>query len=264
MTGKQNEKKTEKTEKVSNNNFYTGGFYNIGRFCDHKPLLDGLLFCGSKAEAEEYYRKNQDVKLWVSLNENPQKNLPFDSENKLFAQRARIIYYPIEDRGVPVYEGFSSLIDLILEYLNNKKKVIINCFGGHGRTGLVLCCVMGKLKPEISDIIKYCRDIYCKQIIESLKQAEFVFKFLNKKLPQKYVEEFDISWPPKTKQTFFLTEKDKKQKEDTISENEQDDEYFPYLNCGICGRRGNLKYEPSLQMYLCRKCRRRYYATGKI
>jgi len=136
-----------------------------------------------------------------------------------------------------------------LEYLNNKKKVIINCFGGHGRTGLVLCCVMGKLKPEISDIIKYCRDIYCKQIIESLKQAEFVFKFLNK---------------PKTKQTFFLTEKDKKQKEDTISENEQDDEYFPYLNCGICGRRGNLKYEPSLQMYLCRKCRRRYYATGKI
>jgi len=75
MTGKQNEKKTEKTEKVSNNNFYTGGFYNIGRFCDHKPLLDGLLFCGSKAEAEEYYRKNQDVKLWVSLNENPQKFL---------------------------------------------------------------------------------------------------------------------------------------------------------------------------------------------
>jgi len=245
-----------------NNQDGLNGFYGekhwdwTGRgFCVHKPLLDGLLFCGSANEAESFYQKNQDVKLWVSLNQNPQGDLPFDSQNKLFVTKARIIYYPIKDRSIPVYDGFSSLIDTILEYLNNKQKVIINCFGGHGRTGVVLCCVMGKLKPAIPDIIEYCRNIYCKKIVESLEQAKFIFKFLNQEILAKYNTEFNFS---------PLGFSSKKTEKGYNSKLDYEDGLYPALNCGICGHRGGIKYEASLQMYLCKKCRKKFYATGKI
>ena len=258
----------ENLNKLSNGSYY--GYGKWVKSCVHKPLLDGLLFCGGIDEAEDFYKENQDVKLWVSLNKNPQRDLPFDSENKLFTTKTRIIYYPIKDRETPVYEGFSLLIDLILEHLNNKQKVIINCFGGHGRTGLVLSCAMGKLKPAIPDIIEYCRNIYCKKIIESLEQAEFVFKFLNKALPAEYESEFDFSRPLAKVESFPKKKKKKKKKNNAWSnsdhrgEFDDEDEYFPNMNCGMCGQTDWVKYEPSIQMYLCKKCRRKFYATGTI
>lgn len=104
-----------------------------------------------------------------------------DSTGELSSPSQRVIYYPIDDMDVPEdMESFSKLIEIIRDDLECGKNVHVQCIGGHGRTGTVISCYVGKYRG-IKNPIKWVRGNYCSSAIESYKQVEFVAKFTGTK-----------------------------------------------------------------------------------
>ncbi len=56
------------------------------------------------------------------------------------------ISYPIRDNNIPNniddFLKFLEYLKLIYESLDKKEKMYIHCKGGHGRAGLVVCCLL--------------------------------------------------------------------------------------------------------------------------
>lgn len=59
----------------------------------------------------------------------------------------RVLHYPIQDMKTPrTLESLDRLVNAILELLRHNKNVMIHCFGGKGRTGLVAAALLIKSK----------------------------------------------------------------------------------------------------------------------
>jgi hypothetical protein len=73
----------------------------------------------------------------------------------------------------------SILVNGIISNLHEGKKVEIGCMGGHGRTGTLAACVIGKeMGWNARETIKYLRDTYCDEAVETRVQIEAVDDFL--------------------------------------------------------------------------------------
>lgn len=84
-----------------------------------------------------------------------------------------IIDLPIPDRGVPKNpRDYHALIDYLHEGLMNGLVVQVGCFGGHGRTGMVLASIMAQAYE--GNPIKFVREHYCKKAVESEEQVKFL------------------------------------------------------------------------------------------
>jgi protein-tyrosine phosphatase len=70
--------------------------------------------------------------------------------------------------------------DYLLSILPESGKIVINCHGGKGRTGTALAALWiaanahGKVFVPAADAIKYIRDIYHVQAIESKEQEKYI------------------------------------------------------------------------------------------
>lgn len=83
-------------------------------------------------------------------------------------------YYPIPDMGVPAsLDDFDKLLEYLELQLIAGKKVHIGCFGGHGRTGLVMAALVTRMTGEV-DSIQYVRDNYCGKAVESDEQIAWL------------------------------------------------------------------------------------------
>lgn len=73
----------------------------------------------------------------------------------------RVMHYPIRDLGVPKsQESLDRLVNGILHLLSNRKNVLIHCFGGKGRTGLVAAALLIKSKKlTAQQAIAYIRSV---------------------------------------------------------------------------------------------------------
>jgi len=112
-----------------------------------------------------------DADIYVGLDHSMQssiKSYPWeDGESFLF---------PINDMQAPKNaEEFKKLIDWLLVQLAAQKKVHIGCVGGHGRTGLVLSALVQRATGNL-DAVSYVRKHYCKKVVESGPQMEFLHK----------------------------------------------------------------------------------------
>ena len=87
-------------------------------------------------------------------------------------------YYPITDFGVPHgIDSFDNLITTIIESMDRNRPVCAHCFAGVGRTGLVLCCTVGRyLKLPADRAIAAVRNI--RAALESREQESFVRGYL--------------------------------------------------------------------------------------
>jgi len=106
-----------------------------------------------------------------------------DSYGEMFSNQ-RVIYFPITDMSIPQKENwgkFSQLIDIIHNDLICGKSVHVQCIGGHGRTGLVIACYVGKYQSS-KNPVKWVRKHYCEEAVESWKQVEFISNFTDTRL----------------------------------------------------------------------------------
>ena len=89
-----------------------------------------------------------------------------------------IHYWPICDMSVLPTKILDRAVNDIISCLKQGKKVGMFCLGGHGRTGYLAACVLGKL--GIEDPIQRIHDNYCTHAIETLNQYKSIANYLNK------------------------------------------------------------------------------------
>jgi len=101
-----------------------------------------------------------------------------------------VLAYPMEDGG-GIKGPWKKFLNIVIGLLDEGKRVLVYCLGGHGRTGTFLASLIALLEqPE--DPIDEIRKRYCKEAVETEEQAKAIFELLKKPLPKKYVKEFAI------------------------------------------------------------------------
>jgi hypothetical protein len=129
-------------------------------------------------------------KVWL-----PSRILDTGGEIKQVNQR--VIYFPIVDMEAPREQElreFNLLIEIIRNDLFCGKSVHVQCIGGHGRTGLVIACYVGKYRG-IKNPVKWVRENYCEEAVESWRQIEFISKFTGTRLfcsREKYFRSYSL------------------------------------------------------------------------
>jgi protein-tyrosine phosphatase len=74
-------------------------------------------------------------------------------------------------------ESFDELISAILASMKRYKPVCVHCFAGIGRTGLVLCCAVGRyLRLPAQAAITEVRKI--RPALETAEQERWVHRYL--------------------------------------------------------------------------------------
>lgn len=89
-----------------------------------------------------------------------------------------IHYYPTTDYKTLPTNILDRCVNDIIGCLKSNKSVGLFCLGGHGRTGYIAACVLGKL--GIDDPIQLIHDKYCKKAIESREQYKHISQYLKK------------------------------------------------------------------------------------
>lgn len=114
---------------------------------------------------------NKDI-----VEQNP--SLSFYSVNLMKEHPLECTYYlPIKDFSVPDNNEKlnEAIINILQEMIEKKNTVYMGCFGGVGRTGLVLACIAKSL--DIENPISYVRENYSPRSVETDEQANFVQNF---------------------------------------------------------------------------------------
>lgn len=127
------------------------------------------------------------VRYFIDLTEqNEKKTMPYRTSYNY-------IKYPIKDRSIPRnWKTFAKLIlnvCNIISDLKNNEKIYVHCRGGHGRSGLVVACLLCyyyDITPEKSlKITNECHSLRLDMkekwrkigAPQEFKQKEFVYKF---------------------------------------------------------------------------------------
>jgi len=105
-----------------------------------------------------------------------------------------------DDLGVPpftkkFFEEFAAALEdgsrAFLESRKTKRKILVMCAGGHGRTGTmiaILALINGALAGD-KKVLENIRDMYCPNCVEAFCQAELIGLFCK--------ESFQFTLPPK-------------------------------------------------------------------
>ena len=111
---------------------------------------------------------------------------PFD-----FGKRYQVLAAPLVDYG-GVPSGWSEFLDQVVVLLEEGTRMLVFCAGSHGRTGCLLGSLIALLETgeETPDPIAAVRARHCHHAVETLAQAEAIFKIRRETLPAHYVEEF--------------------------------------------------------------------------
>jgi predicted NAD-dependent protein-ADP-ribosyltransferase YbiA (DUF1768 family) len=104
-------------------------------FIDNKAL-----FGSSPSQEIVNYLESIGVKYFLDLTCEYEKNID------VYKTKFRKLRYPIEDRKIPIDNvSFSSMIlkvCKIIKNLQNDDKIYVHCKGGHGRSGVVVACIL--------------------------------------------------------------------------------------------------------------------------
>ena len=120
-------------------------------FCSYF-IQDKALFGSFPTLNSAYELYSNNVKIFVDLTTDDEKL----SLDKYYEKLNNITYinYPIDDRKIPNdIKSFSIFITRLRNIINNinNEKIYIHCRGGHGRSGIVvacLLCVLYRINPE--------------------------------------------------------------------------------------------------------------------
>lgn len=144
---------------------------------DHKAfdLWNGKLFGLS---GKQHEKNLTDVNVWLTDTYIPETmfTVGIKSEDEKVAH----ILYPIDDMGAPSNDDrFRELLVLLKARLMAGQTVTVSCFGGHGRTGLVMACLVGN--SGIRQAITHIRANGCEKWVESKSQVDYVSHIVGEK-----------------------------------------------------------------------------------
>jgi len=91
---------------------------------------------------------------------------------------------PIRDFGTPreldrpYWLALASDVKTLLETGTN---VLLACYGGHGRSGMVACILTGLLRPDLTadDPVHWLWENYCSEAVETRGQELYIYKILD-------------------------------------------------------------------------------------
>lgn len=148
----------------------------------HKAPVEILsnLICGAKNEVTEMVGKKYRASVLVVLDS-------LDGDIWKTGFRGEIIYCPINDFDILPTDILDNIVSTIIKKISVGERVGLFCSGGHGRTGYIASCVVGKLLKK-DDPIKYVRDKYCKNAVETFEQIKHIAEYLD--LPE-LVDEYE-------------------------------------------------------------------------
>jgi ribA/ribD-fused uncharacterized protein len=122
-------------------------------------------------------------------------NLTYDTERKIvpYTTNYTMIRYPIKDRSIPTdWNSFTKFILHVCNIIKNLKKdekLLVNCKGGHGRSGTVVACIICYLYSITpSEALNWTKISHSKRLTmrdkwrklgapQTLGQKNFVHKF---------------------------------------------------------------------------------------
>ncbi len=187
LSDKKEEKKGEKKEEKKESTYtYSRKECHTGTVPVFKDPETGVEICGGGRWRDVVLKQSDllidigiklDNLIQISGLKKPWRLLKF---NRVPA----IIKIDWSDRGVPDLgrEFWDELIQVIR---TEKKRVVISCVGGHGRTGTalsILAALMGIVK---TDPVKFVRDNYCDEAVETIKQILYVEEMTGIKVEEK-------------------------------------------------------------------------------
>lgn len=108
--------------------------------------------------------------------------------------KTEIFFFPCPDYGILNEKCLNYLVKHILKFIKKRKKTALFCLGGHGRTGYIAACVLGKL--GIKNPVDVIRNNYCQHTIETYEQMLEVqeytgvnlSKYLDKMLEKEFMD----------------------------------------------------------------------------
>ena len=126
---------------------------------------------------------NKDLKAGEISADNMVAANAFSSVLATTASDNIVLRLPIKDMNIPSWERavWLALVEDTKKLLAAGVNILICCTGGHGRTGLAAAILMGLLtdNEEIkTDPITWLRKNYCEEIVETIPQAQYVWKML--------------------------------------------------------------------------------------
>lgn len=90
------------------------------------------------------------------------------------------IIVPWTDRGVIEMDMLMWLVNGIIAKMEAGKLVEVGCLGGHGRTGTLIACVLGKVENLTArQAILTLRDRYCEKVVETAAQCLLIAAYLS-------------------------------------------------------------------------------------
>ena len=103
-------------------------------------IKDKALFGSFPTQEAIYELEQEGVRYFINLTQTYEKRItPYITNYKS-------ISFPITDRHVPhnwkEFSCFLFYVAFIINSLNNKELIYIHCKGGHGRSGVVVACLM--------------------------------------------------------------------------------------------------------------------------
>lgn len=157
-----------KTKWISTGSKSTWGDSSVRCYHSHPPLKIGAYeVYGGSCSAPVIKDADVYVGLDYAMAEHPQRFPWVPGE---------AIHFRITDGSAPRdVKNFLKLIDYLQAQIEAGKRVHIGCIGGHGRTGLVLAALVKQMTGE-QDAVTYVRNHYCKRVVESQPQINFLHK----------------------------------------------------------------------------------------
>jgi protein-tyrosine phosphatase len=116
--------------------------------------------------------KEKNIKSWLILDLGCLIGIDIDKLSNI-----NIYFNPVRDFSVPSFEEMNNIIEFISKSMDiDKGNVLVSCIDGHGRTGLVLAVWAGI--NGIENPVKYIREIYCVNAVETITQEMLVNIYL--------------------------------------------------------------------------------------
>lgn len=116
-------------------------------FCSQLKTDNRLFFGGYPSKQNLFDLQRNGVRYIIDCTTVEEKNRLPIYDPKFF--NMLYLHYPIIDNFVPTninnFRGFLNCIRMIIEKMEPHEAIYVHCKGGHGRSGMVLACVLCSL-----------------------------------------------------------------------------------------------------------------------